>query len=83
MDHWSVSGRGEYFNDKNGARIVSGALAQYWELTGTLEYRPWKDFITRLEYRHDQADQDVFNAHKAGVFSDYQDTISGEAIFTF
>ena len=82
-DRWSVSGRGEYFNDKDGVRIVSGTRARYWELTGTLEYRPWKNLITRLEYRYDDADQDVFNAHTDGTLRDRQSTISTEAVFVF
>ena len=82
-DQWSIAGRGEYFNDKDGVRIVSGTRARYWELTGTLEYRPWKDLITRLEYRYDDADQDVFNAHTDGALRDRQSTISTEAIFVF
>ena len=82
-DQWSVSGRGEYFNDKDGVRVVSGTRAQYWELTGTLEYRPWKNTITRLEYRYDNANRDVFNDHATGVLNDHQNTISGEAIFVF
>jgi len=48
-----------------------------------LEYRPWKNFITRLEYRYDDANQDVFNDHATGVLNDHQNTISGEAIFIF
>lgn len=91
-DQWSISSRFEYFEDQDHVRVVvpTGTPAgdAYWEITGTLEYRPWKNTITRLEYRHDDANQPVF--HDGGVldlgvgpFSDTQDTISGEVMFIF
>ncbi len=92
-DQWSVSSRYEYFEDNNHQRITTIAAGatpadNYWEITGTLEYRPWKNIITRLEYRHDDANQRVFR--DAGglspgtvAFSDTQDTISGEVMFIF
>ena len=91
-DQWSVSGRYEYFMDHNHVRIApaTGTIPadNYWEVTGTLEYRPWKNIVTRLEYRHDDADQPSFS-HAGGLapgtraFSDTQDTISGEVMFIF
>ena len=84
-DQWSVSGRGEYFNDSDGLRVVSGTPATYWEATGTLEYRPWKNLITRLEVRYDDADRNVYNDDTLPVtaLTDSQTTIMGEAIFIF
>ena len=88
-DQWSVSGRYEWFQDDNHVRIapsLPGTIAPgdtYWETTGTLEYRPWKNIVTRLEYRHDAANQPVFFDRSVTGFSDTQDTISGEVIFIF
>ncbi len=84
-DQWSISGRGEYFNDDNGVRVVSGTPATYWELTGTLEYRPWKNLITRLEVRYDDSDRNVYNEDTLPrtALTDSQTTIMGEAIFVF
>ena len=86
-DQWSVSGRGEYFEDRDHVRIAvptgTPAADEYWEITGTLEYRPWKNVVTRLEYRHDDTDQPVFNDGGRVPFSDTQDTISGELMFIF
>ena len=91
-DQWSVSWRGEFFEDNDHVRIAVPAgtvpADAYWEITGTLEYRPWKNTITRLEYRHDDADQRVFRdagglAPGTVAFSDTQDTISGEVMFIF
>lgn len=84
-DQWSISGRGEYFNDEDGFRVVSGTPNDYWEWTGTLEYRPWKNLITRLEYRYDGADHSVFpdKSLPAQVLKDNQSTIAAEAIYVF
>lgn len=89
-DQWSVSSRWEWFQDNNHVRIPipAGTIAadEYWEITGTLEWRPWKNVIARLEYRHDDADQPVFNDEGSigGIpFTDTQDTISGELMFVF
>ena len=81
-DKWSISVRGEIFDDEDGVRVVAGTPAEYFEVTGTLEYRPWKNTITRLELRHDDADQNVYNDEN-GAFTDTQTTITGEVIFIF
>jgi len=80
-EEWSVTGRGEYFSDEDGLRIAAGTPANYREFTATLEYRPVKGLITRLEYRNDHADTAVFD-DKDGL-SKNQNTISGEVIVTF
>lgn len=82
-DQWSISGRGEYLNDTDGVRVVSGTPAEFWELTGTLEYRPWKNTITRLELRYDDADRNVYNDDVLGVLTDNQTTLSAEVIYFF
>jgi hypothetical protein len=82
-DQWSLSGRYEYFNDDDGVRVLAGTPADYQEITGTLEYRPWKNLVTRLEYRYDDANRNVFFDHSASGFSDNQSTISGEVMFIF
>lgn len=86
-DQWSVSSRWEYFMDQDHVRfpVATGSVSadNAWEITGTLEYRPWKNVITRLEYRHDDADRPVFNDRGVVPFTDTQDTISGELMFIF
>jgi len=82
-DQWSLSGRYEYFSDADGVRVLAGTPADYQEITGTLEYRPWKNLVTRLEYRYDDANRNVFFDHSASGFSDNQSTISGEVMFIF
>lgn len=81
-DEWSVVGRGEYFKDSDGVRLVAGTPADYRSFTGTVEYRPWKNLITRLEYRNDHSNKSVFNDENDGTSKD-QNTVSGEVIVTF
>ncbi|MFH0855284.1 MAG: porin [Candidatus Omnitrophota bacterium] len=80
-DKWSFSNRTEYFGDPDGVRVTSGTPADYWENTATLEYRPLKGLITRLEYRYDHATSDVYTVGSKAV--DYQSTIGLEAIYAF
>lgn len=82
-EKWSLGGRYEYFNDDDGVRVLSGTPADYWEMTSTLEYRPWKNLITRLEFRYDDASRNLFFDSSVSGFSDNQSTISGEAMYLF
>lgn len=84
-NEWSISGRGEYFEDNDGVRVISGTPANYWEWTATLEYRPWENLITRLEFRYDGADRDVFQGKSWPTLElkDNQSTIAGEIIYVF
>ena len=77
--------------DADGARASAfnltgpgGAVVpdvEVWEITATLGYSPVKDLMTRLEFRHDDADQDVF-LDGSGL-SDTQNTIAAEVIYSF
>jgi predicted porin len=71
--------RGEYFDDKDGAR--TGTAQDLWEVTVTAGYKWVKNFETRLEYRHDQSD--VRNFDREGRPAKSQDTISTEFIYRF
>ena len=53
--------RGEFFQDKDGAR-TSGTGQTVWEITETLSYKipEVTGLIARLEYRHDNSDENVF-----------------------
>ena len=52
-----------------------------WALTLTNEFKVYKDLITRLEYRHDHATDEVF-ATSSGT-DNTQDTLSAEVIYPF
>ncbi len=77
----SLISRTEFMSDRQGLRIVSGTNQDVWEQTLTLELRPYKDLITRLEYRHDESSSDIFINNQKAVGR--QDTIGLEAIYSF
>ncbi|HQH70713.1 MAG TPA: outer membrane beta-barrel protein, partial [bacterium] len=91
LENLYVALRGEWFDDADGARASAFNLTgpggvvvpdvEVWEITATLGYSPVKDLMTRLEFRHDNADQEVF-LDGSGL-SDTQNTIAVEVIYSF
>src|SRR3990170_7902555 len=79
-------GVGEYFDDQDGFR--TGTAQQLWELTPTLQlrpfakYSPFDNLLLRLEYRHDQSDEGVFEDND-GNFKKTQDTVAMELLYYF
>lgn len=87
-DWWSIAGRCEYFDDADGVRtgfLTSATMpisdVELFEYTLTNEFRLWNNFITRLEYRYDKANGQVFLKDK--VTANNQSTISAEVIYKF
>lgn len=80
-DWMSLVSRTEFMSDRQGVRVVSGTNQDLWETTFTLELRPYKELITRLEYRHDESSSKIFTDNKASV--DRQDTIGLQLIYPF
>ena len=90
----AVAGRYEYLNDHDGLALgINGGLAftsipfpsssgihdHPQEFTGTLERTFAGHLITRLEYRHDFSNKDIFeygNATGRNPFVDHQDTVT-------
>jgi hypothetical protein len=60
------------------ARPVAQTL---WEITSTLQYKPFKSLTTRLEFRYDKSNQNVFQLGERAT--SYQPTLSVEAIYFF
>lgn len=98
-DMFRVALRGEYFDDPQGVRTVSGIATEpsgatvpggkkYWEITPTLQfkpfakYKPFDNFIVRLEYRHDQSNTAVFQ-ESSGDLRKGQDTVAAEFMYYF
>jgi hypothetical protein len=52
-----------------------------WEVTSTIQYKPFKSLITRLEYRYDKSNHNVFQL--GGGATGYQPTLSVEASYLF
>lgn len=58
------------------------AVAQtLWEITSTVQYKPFKSLTTRLEFRYDKSNQNVFQVGERAT--SYQPTLSLEAIYLF
>ena len=52
-----------------------------WEFTGTIQYKPFASLITRLEYRYDKSNQNVFQLGDRAT--SYQPTLSLDVIYLF
>ena len=94
---WAVATRAEWFHDADGVRTVfrpvgtfgvgningiSGLDLNLWEMTLTNEFKLNKHLISRLEYRHDQANERIFSRGNSRNVP-YQDTLGVEFIAPF
>ncbi len=100
-DWWALAGRLEWFHDSDGVRTgfnsanggvglngITGTDLNLWEVTFTNEVKINSHLIGRLEYRHDQANEHVFQRQDLGQTSPvgrrpYQDTVAIEFIAPF
>jgi len=81
---WAFATRGEYFVDHNGFTTGWGSQQKLGEFTGTLERTLAGHIISRLEYRRDMSDQNVF-PYRAGQFGniDHQNTVTVGMVYAF
>lgn len=94
-DRLTLSLRGEYFVDEDGARTGLSAVNQatglsdrlnLWEATATLKYKLTEKLYGRLEYRHDQTVGRVNTAFdkRSFIFNrGQQDTVGVELYYQF
>ena len=80
--------RGEYFDDADGVRngiLTPGRQLNLYEATATAEYKIWRGLVTRLEYRHDEANRRVFSLQNHGTTptSRAQDTLTVDLYYQF
>ena len=52
-----------------------------WEVTGTVQYKPFASLMTRLEYRYDKSNQNVFQLGNRAT--SYQPTLSLDVLYLF
>jgi len=76
-DRFSLALRGEYFDDRDGARTGTAQVLK--EITLTLEFKLTKGLVLRPEYRHDWSDSNTFNSGK----DKNQDTLALGVMFTW
>jgi Putative beta-barrel porin-2, OmpL-like. bbp2 len=64
------------------SEVSSASIAQtMWEVTGTVQYKPFASLVTRLEYRYDKSNQNVFQV--GGRATSYQPTLSLDVSYLF
>ena len=97
-DQWGLRVRGEIFEDAGGDQsclgtagsggnanvcTVAAPIAQtLWETTVTLQYKPVPSLITRLEFRYDKSNRNVFLDGSNNSVNNQQ-TLAAEVIFLF
>lgn len=89
--------RVEVFDDSDGTRFAlsgtpsgdcvsggPGALCPVtaWEIAPTLSYQVTEGLLWRAEYRHDEADKNIFQNNN-GSYHEGQDTLATELIYAF
>ena len=86
---WSLAGRWEWFDDKDNVRLGLTGLGggtlrgiNYFEYTATSQWQLYEHLLARLEYRHDQAGEQIF-FHRGDKFANSQDTIAAELVYHF
>jgi hypothetical protein len=74
------------FGEGGNANVCFNELGGFpltlWETTVTLQYKPVPSFITRLEFRYDKANRNVFWEDSDDPTNNQQ-TLAAEAIFLF
>lgn len=86
LDELQLAFRSEVFDDPDGVRTLFqqsgyGPGLTAWEVTPTISYRIVDGLWWRNEYRHDEADKQVFAM--GDHFARGQDTVATELIYTF
>jgi len=79
-DKWAFATRGEWFNDHNG--FSTGTAQQATEFTLTLQRMIASKLMTRLEFRRDMSDENVFPDHASGL-KDSQNTVTLGMVYAF
>ena len=77
---WAIATRGEWFKDHNG--FSTGTAQNAGEFTITLQRMLASKIISRLEFRRDMSDQDVF-PYRTGLFRDSQNTVTLGMVYAF
>lgn len=86
-EKWYIATRGEYFHDKGG--FATGISQDMGEFTLTLQRMLAKKIMSRLEYRYDTSDQNVFPYRTSGLPGSpfqpkgYQNTVTVGLIYAF
>ncbi len=77
---WAIATRGEWFKDHNG--FSTGTAQNVSEFTLTLQRMLASKIMTRLEFRRDMSDQNVF-PYRTGLLRDAQNTVTLGMVYAF
>lgn len=80
-DQWHLSGRAEYFDDKDGYR--TGVVQKWKEATLTVGYLPVKAFELRAEVRADSSNTASFSNASGTNASKSQQSFALQALYKF
>ena len=78
-DKYSIASRYEYYNDHYG--FTTGAPGHIQEITGTFEHPFATHILSRLEFRHDMANNPIFLKGSTPV--EQQTTLTAGMVFLF
>ncbi len=78
--NWALAARGEYFSDNGGTQ--TGTPENLSEFTFTLQRMLASKIMTRLEFRRDMSDRDVF-PYRTGLLRDAQNTVTLGMVYAF
>ncbi|HEY1265479.1 MAG TPA: porin [Terriglobales bacterium] len=83
-DKWAFATRGEWFNDHNGFETATGVPLKLSEFTFTAQRMLAGKLMSRLEFRRDMADQNVF-PYRDGTLGlrDNQNTVTLGLVYAF
>jgi hypothetical protein len=77
----AIGARGEYYYDQSG--FTTGALQSLKEITLTYEYKFGGSLTTRLEYRYDASDVNVFEDSDGNMTKNNQSTLLIGSVYSF
>jgi hypothetical protein len=78
--NWALAARGEYFSDNGGTQ--TGTPQNLSEFTFTLQRMLASKIMTRLEFRRDMSDRNVF-PYRTGLLRDAQNTVTLGMVYAF
>lgn len=78
-DDLSLAVRAEGFDDSDGWRTGTAPGTTFWEITPSVSYKLTEKITARFEYRHDEANHDVFN--DGDHLQNGRNTVATELIF--
>jgi len=77
-----AGGTNTCFGSPVGGAVGTGGIAQtLWESTSTLQYRPFPSLITRVEFRYDHSNKNVFLYGSRPA--NHQETLSFQVVYLF